>query len=62
MTFTLRCSHGSTIHEQMDAEHAKVEAVLEAQEKSKSVVALVETAGHPLNQLTEENKSARRVD
>ena len=25
--------HGSTIHEQMDAEHAKVEAVLEAQEK-----------------------------
>ena len=49
--------HGSTIHEQMDAEHAKVEAVLEAQEKSKSVVALVETAGHPLNQLTEENKA-----
>ena len=49
--------HGSTIHEQMDAEHAKVEAVLEAQEKSKSVVGLVETAGHPLNQLTEENKA-----
>ena len=49
--------HGSTIHEQMDAEHAKVEAVLEAQEKSKSVVALVETAGHPLNRLTEENKA-----
>ena len=49
--------HGSTIHEQMDAEHAKVEAVLEAQEKSKSVVALVETIGHPLNQLTEENKA-----
>ena len=49
--------HGSTIHEQMDAEHAKVEAVLEAQEKSKSVVALVETVGHPLNQLTEENKA-----
>ena len=49
--------HGSTIHEQMDAEHAKVEAVLEAQEKSKSVVGLVETAGHPLNRLTEENKA-----
>ena len=49
--------HGSTIHEQMDAEHAKVEAVLEAQEKSKSVVALIETAGHPLNRLTEENKA-----
>ena len=49
--------HGSTIHEQMDAEHAKVEVVLEAQEKSKSVVALVETIGHPLNQLTEENKA-----
>ena len=49
--------HGSTIHEQMDAEHAKVEAVLEAQEKSKSVVTLVETVGHPLNQLTEENKA-----
>ena len=49
--------HGSTIHEQMDAEHAKVEAVLEAQEKSKSVVTLVETAGHPLNRLTEENKA-----
>ena len=41
--------HGSTIHEQMDAEHAKVEAVLEAQEKSQSVVTLVETVGHPLN-------------
>ena len=49
--------HGSTIHEQMDAEHAKVEAVLEAQEKSNSVVTLVETVGHPLNQLTEENKA-----
>ena len=49
--------HGSTIHEQMDAEHAKVEAVLEAQEKSKSVMGLVETAGHPLNRLTEENKA-----
>ena len=49
--------HGSTIHEQMDAEHAKVEAVLEAQEKSKSVVGVVETAGHPLNRLTEENKA-----
>ena len=49
--------HGSTIHEQMESEHAKVEAVLEAQEKSKSVVTLVETVGHPLNQLTEENKS-----
>ena len=49
--------HGSTIHEQMDAEHAKVEAVLEAQEKSKSVVTLVETVGHPLNQLTEENEA-----
>ena len=49
--------HGSTIHEQMDAEHAKVEAVLEAQEKSQSVVALVETVGHPLNRLTEENKA-----
>lgn len=49
--------HGSTIHEQMDAEHAKVEAVLEAQEKSQSVVILVETVGHPLNRLTEENKA-----
>ena len=49
--------HGSTIHEQMDAEHAKVEAVLEAQEKSRSVVTLVETVGHPLNRLTEENKA-----
>ena len=49
--------HGSTIHEQMESEHAKVEAVLEAQEKSKSVVTLVETVGHPLNRLTEENKA-----
>ncbi len=49
--------HGSTIHEQMEAEHAKVEAVLEAQEQSKSVVSLIETVGHPLNQLTEENKA-----
>ena len=49
--------HGSTIHEQMESEHAKVEAVLEAQEKSKSVVFLVETVGHPLNRLTEENKA-----
>lgn len=49
--------HGSTIHEQMESEHAKVEAVLEAQEKSQSVVTLVETVGHPLNQLTEENKA-----
>ena len=49
--------HGSTIHEQMDAEHAKVEAVLEAQEKSQSVVTLVETVGHPLNRLTAENKA-----
>ena len=49
--------HGSTIHEQMESEHAKVEAVLEAQEKSKSVVSLIETVGHPLNQLTEENKA-----
>ena len=48
--------HGSTIHEQMESEHAKVEAVLEAQEKSKSVVSLIETVGHPLHQLTEENK------
>lgn len=49
--------HGSTIHEQMESEHAKVEAVLEAQEKSKSVVSLVETVGHLLNRLTEENKA-----
>ena len=49
--------HGSTIHEQMDAEHAKVEAVLEAQENSQSVVTLLETVGHPLNRLTEENKA-----
>ena len=49
--------HGSTIHEQMESEHAKVEAVLEAQEKSQSVVTLVETVGHPLNRLTEENKA-----
>lgn len=28
--------HGSTIHEQMESEHAKVEAVLEAQEKVKA--------------------------
>ena len=44
--------HGSTIHEQMDAEHAKVEAVLEAQEKSKSVVALVETVAVSYTHLT----------
>ena len=49
--------HGSTIHEQMDAEHAKVEAVLEAQENSQSVVTLLETVGHPINRLTEENKA-----
>jgi len=49
--------HGSTIHEQMESEHAKVEAVLEAQEKSQSVVTLVETVGHPLNRLAEENKA-----
>ena len=49
--------HGSTIHEQMESEHAKVEAVLGAQEKSKSVVSLIETVGHPLHQLTEENKA-----
>lgn len=49
--------HGSTIHEQMESEHAKVEAVLEAQEKSQNVVTLVETVGHPLNRLTEENKA-----
>ena len=49
--------HGSTIHEQMESEHAKVEAVLEAQEKSKRVVSLIETVGHPLHQLTEENKA-----
>ena len=49
--------HGSTIHEQMESEHAKVEAVLEAQEKSQSVVTLVETVGHLLNRLTEENKA-----
>lgn len=49
--------HGSTIHEQMDAEHAKVEAVLEAQGQKNTVQALVATVGHPLNQLTEENKA-----
>lgn len=49
--------HGSTIHEQMEAEHAKVEAALEAQDKKQTVTTLVETVGHPLNQLTEENKA-----
>ena len=49
--------HGSTIHEQMEAEHAKVEAALEAQDKKQTVTTLVETIGHPLNQLTEENKA-----
>lgn len=47
--------HGSTIHEQMDAEHAKVEAALIAQDKSHGLTGLIETVGHPLNQLTEEN-------
>ncbi len=49
--------HGSTIHEQMESEHAKVEAVLEAQDKKQTVTTLVETIGHPLNQMTEENKA-----
>lgn len=49
--------HGSTIHEQMEEEHAKVEAALEAQDKKQTVTTLVETVGHPLNQLTEENKA-----
>ena len=49
--------HGSTIHEQMEAEHAKVEAALESQDKKQTVTTLVETVGHPLNQLTEENKA-----
>ena len=49
--------HGSTIHEQMEVEHAKVEAALEAQDKKQTVTTLVETIGHPLNQLTEENKA-----
>ncbi len=48
--------HGSTIHEQMEEEHAKVEAALEAQDKKQTVTTLVETIGHPLNQMTEENK------
>ena len=49
--------HGSTIHEQMEEEHAKVEAALEAQDKKQTVTTLIETVGHPLNQLTEENKA-----
>jgi len=49
--------HGSTIHEQMEEEHAKVEAALEAQDKKQTVTTLVETIGHPLNQMTEENKA-----
>ena len=49
--------HGSTIHEQMVEEHAKVEAALEAQDKKQTVTTLVETIGHPLNQMTEENKA-----
>ena len=49
--------HGSTIHEQMEEEHKKVEAALEAQDKKQTVTTLVETIGHPLNQLTEENKA-----
>ena len=49
--------HGSTIHEQMEEEHAKVEAALEAQDKKQTVTTLVETVGHPLNQMTEENKA-----
>ena len=49
--------HGSTIHEQMEEEHAKVEAALESQDKKQTVTTLVETIGHPLNQMTEENKA-----
>ena len=49
--------HGSTIHEQMEEEYAKVEAALEAQDKKQTVTTLVETIGHPLNQMTEENKA-----
>ena len=49
--------HGSTIHEQMEEEHAKVEATLESQDKKQTVTTLVETIGHPLNQMTEENKA-----
>ena len=49
--------HGSTIHEQMEEEHVKVEAALEAQDKKQTVTTLVETIGHPLNQMTEENKA-----
>ena len=41
----------------MEAEHAKVEAALEAQDKKQTVTTLVETIGHPLNQMTEENKA-----
>ena len=49
-------------HEQMDAEHAKVEAVLEAQEKSKSVVALVETVGSSAQPIDRRKQSSRYVN
>ena len=49
--------HGSTIHEQMEAEHAKVEAALESQDKSGSLATLLATPGHPLALMTEENKA-----
>lgn len=49
--------HGSTIHEQMEAEHAKVEAALESQDKSGSLATLLGTPGHPLALMTAENKA-----
>ena len=49
--------HGSTVHEQMEAEHAKVEAALESQDKSGSLATLLATPGHPLALMTAENKA-----
>ena len=49
--------HGSTIHEQMEAEHAKVEAALKSQDKSGSLATLFATPGHPLALMTAENKA-----
>lgn len=53
--------HGSTIHEQMEGEHEKVEATLEAQERSGSLENLMTEIGHPLANLREENKALQEL-
>lgn len=53
--------HGSTIEEQMQGEHQKVEATLEAQEKSRSLPACLAIPGHPLRSLQEENKALHQL-